>query len=140
MGLGHSENMEDRQDASLHSARPTILIIDDNYDNLLLLGYALEEIDYRIIKGSSGSEALKLAATHMPDLILLDVLLPDMNGTAVLKHLRQQPELKHTPIVAITALARIVDRSNIIAAGFTAYLSKPYMLDELYTLVSQYVG
>lgn len=118
----------------------TVLIVDDNEDNLLLLSYALDELGYSIIQGSCGEEAIELAAQCRPDLILLDILLPDMNGTTVIRHLRHQRGLKNIPIIAVTALARPVEKSKIIAAGFTAYLSKPYMLDELQALVTHYAG
>lgn len=139
MGLGHSNSKKDRKNALLHSKRPTILIIDDNDDNLLLLSYALEEIGCSTVQGSSGSDAIELAATHTPDLILLDILLPDMNGMTVIRHLRRHAALRHVPIIAVTALARAVERSKITAAGFTAYIAKPYMLDELYSLVGRYI-
>lgn len=139
MGLGHSDSTKDRHNASLHSKRPTILIVDDNDDNLLLLSYALEELGCSTIQGSSGSDAIELATTHTPDLILLDILLPDMNGMTVIEHLRRHAALRHAPIIAVTALARAAERSKIIAAGFTAYIAKPYMLDELYSLIGRYI-
>lgn len=139
MGLSHSNNTKDHQNESLHSKRPTILIVDDNDDNLLLLSYAFEDLGYSTIQGSCGSDAIELAAIHTPDLILLDILLPDMNGMAVIRHLRRRSELRHVPIIAVTALARAVERSKIIAAGFTAYIAKPYMLDELYALIGRYI-
>lgn len=139
MGLGHSNNRKNCKNASLHSKQPTVLIIDDNDDNLLLLSYALEELGCSTVQGSSGRDAIELAATHTPDLILLDILLPDMNGMTVIKHLRRHAALRRIPIIAVTALARAAERSEITAAGFTAYISKPYMLDELYSLVGRYI-
>lgn len=127
------------QTNNMHSNQVTILIVDDNDDNLVLLNYALEELGYAIIQGSCGRDAIDLASRYTPNLILLDVLLPDMSGMAVVKCLRRQPATRHIPIIAVTALARPVERSKIIAAGFNAYISKPYMLDELYALVKQYL-
>ena len=132
--------ISDYASASLSSQRPTILVIDDNDDNLLLLSYALEDMGYFIVKGSCGGDAIDLAAKHAPDLILLDILLPDMNGMTVIGHLRRQPGMQTVPIIAVTALARTVERAKIIAAGFTAYISKPYMLEELYALISRYIN
>ena len=125
--------------APTSSRRATVLIVDDNDDNLLLLSYALEEIGYATIQGSCGSDAIELATRHVPDLVLLDILLPDMNGMTVIRHLRRRPQMRQVPIIAVTALARPSERSKIIAAGFTAYISKPYMLDELYALISSYL-
>ena len=117
----------------------TILIVDDNVDNLLLLSYALEDLGHSTIQGSCGSDAIELAAKHRPDLILLDILLPDMNGMTVVNHLRKQPKTRRVPIIAVTALARPAEQSKIIKAGFTNYIAKPYMLDELYELIDRYL-
>lgn len=118
---------------------PTVLVIDDHDDNLLLLDYIFEDLGYATIQGSSGKDAIDLTAKHRPDLILLDILLPDMNGMTVIHHLRRLPGMRSIPIIAVTALASKLDRAKIIAAGFTEYLSKPYMIDELATIVNQYL-
>ena len=129
----------DKADALPNLKRSVILIVDDNDDNLLLLQYVLEDLGYATVQGSCGNDAIELAASHTPDLVLLDILLPDMNGMTVIKHLRQQPKMRHVPIIAVTALARKIEKSKIIAAGFNGYIAKPYMIDELYTLVSRYI-
>lgn len=131
--------VSNKADNLLHSQQPLILIIDDNDDNLLLLYYVLEDLGYRTVKGASGKEAIELAAKHTPDLVLLDIRLPDMNGITVIGHLRRQPKMRHVPIIAVTALARTVEKSKIIAAGFNAYIAKPYMIEELCALISRYV-
>ena len=128
------------QVSDANSRQTTTLIVDDNDDNLVLLSYALEELGYSTVQASCGADAIELATSHTPDLILLDVLLPDISGLAVVKHLRRQPSTRRVPIIAVTALARPVERSKIIAAGFTAYIAKPYMLDELYVLIRRYLG
>lgn len=129
----------DRPGNSSSSCTSTILIIDDNVDNLLLLSYALEDLGHSTVQGSCGRDAIELAAKHRPDLILLDIILPDMNGMTVISHLRKQPKMKRIPIIAVTALARPVEQSRIIKAGFTSYIAKPYMLDELYKLIDRYL-
>ncbi|MBE9069801.1 response regulator [Leptolyngbya cf. ectocarpi LEGE 11479] len=118
---------------------PTVLIVDDHDDNLLLLNYIFEDLGYATIQGSSGKDAINLTAKHRPDLVLLDILLPDMNGMTVIRHLRRIPGMQNTAIIAVTALAGKLDRSKIIAAGFTEYLSKPYMIDELAAVVHRYL-
>ena len=138
MDSADPNEISDRTNASLK--RFTVLIVDDNDDNLLLLSYALEDMGYSVVKASCGGDAIELAAQYTPDLVLLDILLPDMNGMTVIGHLRQQPGMQTVPIIAVTALARTVERSKIIAAGFTAYISKPYMLEELYALISRYIS
>lgn len=133
-----SSNGTDRLNGSF-LRQPIILIVDDDDDNLLLLSYVLEDLGYFTVQGRSGQEAIDLAAKHAPSLILLDVLLPDMNGTNVVHHIRKRLRMRHTPIIAVTALARPVDQTRILAAGFTEYLSKPYMLDELGAAINRYM-
>ncbi|MGD1857809.1 MAG: response regulator [Leptolyngbyaceae cyanobacterium] len=140
MTLRRSGKVSGRQkDAPSIAKRSPILIVDDDEDNLLLLSYALEDMGYSTIQGSCGSDAIDLAAEHSPALIFLDVLLPDMNGMTVVRHLRRYSATRYTPIVAVTALARDVERKKIIASGFTAYIAKPYMLDELYRIAKRYM-
>ncbi len=124
----------------LFEKRGSILIVDDDEDNLLMLQYALEEMGYSIVQARSGREAMALASSCLPKLILLDIRLPDINGIAVIKHLKRQPETQAIPIIAVTALASTVDRARILAAGFADYLSKPYMLDELAELISLHLS
>ena len=138
MSLLPSDKADDRSNNPF-TGQANILVIDDNDDNLVLLSYALEELGYFAVQGSCGSDAIELAARYFPDLVLLDILLPDMNGMTVIKHLRKQPQMRDVPIIAVTALARAAERSKIIAAGFTDYIAKPYMLDELYALIQRYV-
>ena len=126
-------------DQSNQSQQTTILVVDDNEDNLLLLSYVLEESGYLAVQGSCGEEAIDLAAQCKPDLILLDILLPDMNGMIVIRHLRKQRALRNVPIIAVTALARPTEQANIIAAGFTDYIAKPYMLDDIQALIARYI-
>ncbi|MEO0348447.1 MAG: response regulator [Cyanobacteria bacterium P01_A01_bin.15] len=135
-----SSNGIGRLNGSSSLRQPIILIVDDDDDNLLLLSYALEDLGYFTVQGRSGQEAIDLATRHAPNLILLDVLLPDMNGTVVIRHIRKRLKMRHTPIIAVTALARPVDQAKILAAGFTEYLSKPYMLDELGAAVERYLA
>ena len=140
MDSAASNESDDGTNTSSPSKQPTILIVDDHDDNLLLLRYALEDLGCSIVQASCGSDALELAAQHSFDLILLDILLPDISGMTVVSHLRHRLGMQKVPIIAVTALARATEKSDIIAAGFTAYLSKPYMIDELYTLIKRYTS
>ena len=107
-----------------------ILIIDDD-DNLLFAQYATEYLGYQSIPATSGGGAIAKALTYLPDLILLDVLLRDISGIDILRRLRQHEQLAHIPIVAVTAMAMESDRELIGTAGFSDYLAKPYMLEDL---------
>ena len=84
---------------------------------------------------TDGQTALKLAEKHQPDLILLDVMLPDVNGLEVVHRLRQNRQTMTIPVIAVTALARVEDRDSLLEAGCNNYISKPYMLDELEAVI-----
>jgi CheY-like chemotaxis protein len=115
--------------------RPLILAVDDDEDSLLLLFYALESLDCTILTETGGQAALNAAATQKPDLILLDIVLPDIYGVDCIRLLKQNPETQSIPIIAVTALARAEERELILLKGCDAYVSKPYMLDELEALI-----
>lgn len=119
-------------------SKPVILAADDHEDNLLLLSLAVEQLfNCLLLAAVDGQTVLTLAKTFQPDLILLDILLPDLNGLEVVRRLKQQPETSRIPIVAVTALAKIEDREKILAAGCDDYLCKPYMLEDLEAAIRQ---
>ncbi|WP_009633917.1 response regulator [Synechocystis sp. PCC 7509] len=117
-----------------------ILAVDDNEDNLLLLREVLNVFDCSLITATEGQIALLLAQVYHPDLILLDVMLPDLNGVEVVRHLKQNPTTKNIPVIAVTALARQEDRDRLLAAGCQEYITKPYMLEELEAMVRCYLA
>ena len=121
------------------SAKPLILVGDDDEDNLLLLSYALEPLNCAILTATDGVSALSLSRTYQPDLILLDVLMPYMDGTEVVSQLRKDPKIKTTPVIAVTALAVVEDRERLLLAGFNDYISKPYMLEDIEATVCRYL-
>ncbi|MGB5960231.1 MAG: response regulator [Coleofasciculaceae cyanobacterium] len=127
--------------AAIHSlvAKPTILVVDDDEDNLLLLSYALEPLNCAILTAVDGVSALSLCRTYRPDLILLDVLMPYMDGTEVVSQLRKEPVIKTTPVIAVTACATAKDRERLLLAGFNDYISKPYMLEDIEALVCRFL-
>ena len=102
-----------------------ILAVDDVSHNLDLMTYLLQASGHEVIGASDGGEALRLAHHHRPDLIVLDVQLPDLDGYEVLSRLRADPELARVPVVAVTAYAMVGDRDEALAAGFDGYLAKP---------------
>ena len=117
----------------------SVLIIDDDDDNLLFAQYAVEYLGYRATSIKSGQGAVAIALTCLPDIVLLDILLRNVSGIDVLRQLRQQESIAHIPVVAVTALARPCDYRNIMAAGFSDYLLKPYMIDELERMISRHL-
>lgn len=121
------------------SQKPIVLAIDDDNDNLLLINCALELLNCEFIGETSGQAALNLAIERHPDLILLDVIMPDMNGIDFIRALKQHPATLHIPVIAITGLATPEDRQALLAEGFANYLSKPYMVDDLEVMVRQHL-
>jgi two-component system, cell cycle response regulator DivK len=102
-----------------------ILLIEDNEQNRYLLTFLLEQHGYEVVPAVSGPLGLELAAKICPDLILLDIQLPGMDGYAVARALKGDPRLKSTPIVAVTSYAMVGDRERVLAAGAEGYIEKP---------------
>jgi two-component system cell cycle response regulator DivK len=102
-----------------------ILIVEDNPANMRLIRMVLRTKGYSVLEATDGEEALIVAAEGRPDLIVMDIQLPKMDGLEVTKKLRQAPEFRQTPIIALTASAMDGDRERIIAAGCDEYISKP---------------
>jgi CheY-like chemotaxis protein len=105
--------------------RATILVIEDNRDNMDLADYLLRAYGYKPLLASGGEEAIPIAVEQRPDLILLDVGMPGIDGYDVAVAIRQHPALQQTRVVAVTASAMVGDRERIAAAGFDGYIPKP---------------
>lgn len=108
-----------------------ILIVDDNQDNRELVVKILKRYGYTICEAADGEEALVKAASERPDLILMDIALPKMDGLEATRRLRQMPALKETSIIALTAHAMKGDREKALAAGCCDYITKPINIREL---------
>jgi len=108
-----------------------ILIVDDKATSRELLRTVLQKDGYAILEAGDGGEALQKARTENPDMILLDLQMPVRNGYEVLNELRQDSRYAMLPIIALTASAMQGDREKALAAGFTAYLTKPVTLAHL---------
>ena len=106
-----------------------ILIVEDNADNLAVLEAFLED-EYELVNAEDGKKGLDLALSQKPDLILLDISLPEMDGTEVLAQIRKIDEIKETPVIALTAHAMLGDKEKFLELGFNAYVSKPIIDDE----------
>ena len=107
-------------------ARPkTVLIVEDNELNMKLFNDLLEANGYAVIQTRDGLSALELARKHMPDLILMDIQLPEVSGIEVTKWLKEDDELRHIPVIAVTAFAMKGDEQKIREGGCEAYISKP---------------
>jgi two-component system cell cycle response regulator DivK len=119
--------------------RPLVLAVDDNEDNLALIAIVLELFGCAFLTAMNAQTALDLAANNELNLILMDMMLPDMSGIEVVSHLKANPQTAKVPVIAITALARAEDKEQMIAAGCVDYISKPYVVEELEELLAKYL-
>ena len=125
-------------DPSERSALKTVLIVEDNELNLRLLKDILEFHGYTIVATALGEPALELARQHRPDLILMDIQLPDISGMEATRRLREDDQTRTIPIIAVTAFAMSGDEAQILASGCDAYVSKPFNLVEFLKLVERW--
>jgi two-component system cell cycle response regulator DivK len=108
-----------------------ILVVDDNQDSRELVVKVLKNKGYEMIEAADGEEALEKAVSERPDLILMDIAIPKIDGYEVTKRLKSLEEFKGTPIVALTAHAMMGDREKALEAGCEGYISKPINIREL---------
>lgn len=139
ISLGRQWQSGGRQDAAGIRQR-SVLIIDDNDDSLLFAQYAVEHLGYRTTVLKSGHGAAATAMTCLPDIILLDILLEHISGIDVLRQLRKHEAIAQVPTIAVTALARPCDHTDIMASGFSDYLLKPYMIDDLRRMLNRHLS
>ncbi|MGB3532870.1 MAG: response regulator [Microcoleaceae cyanobacterium] len=118
---------------------PGILAVDDDEDNLLLLTYVLQQLGYQALGTTDSDDVLPLAISQQPQLILLDIILPKIDGFELLYLLRQNKQTCHTTVIATTGLAFPEDRQRLLMAGFDDYISKPYLISDLEILIQQYL-
>ncbi|MCU0497028.1 MAG: response regulator [Anaerolineae bacterium] len=116
-----------------------ILYIEDNPQNMRLVRKMLSVGGYEMIEATSGEAGFEMAALHKPDLILMDINLPDIDGMEVTARLKAHPELARIPVVALTANAMHGDRERFTAAGCNGYLAKPVTKNELLSTVAYFL-
>ena len=104
---------------------PQVLVVEDNDKNLKLVRDLLQLHGYNTLEAMTATEGINLALEHHPDLVLMDIQLPDMDGRDALKQLRADARTANIPVVAVTAFAMSEDRATVLAAGFDGYLPKP---------------
>lgn len=122
------------QDKSL-----TVLLVEDTEDNRFMMRRLLEMTGYRVVEAMNGEEAVKLAERESPQLILMDLSLPVLDGLAATRLIRKLPELASTPIIAVSAHDTSDFQSEAIKAGCNSYVTKPIDFSELETLIRQLV-
>jgi CheY-like chemotaxis protein len=117
-----------------------ILVIEDNDQNLYLITFILRSHGYEVVQSRDGSEGLEMACQVRPDLILLDIQLPLMDGHEVARRLRANPETRDIPVVAVTSYAMAGDRDLCLKAGCTGYIEKPINPETFIAEVEQHLS
>ncbi len=117
-----------------------VLVVEDNLDNMTLISDVLLSLGYDPLIAKDGEEGIRLATAEKPDLILMDLSLPKMDGWTATRHLKADPDVKHIPVIALTAHAMLGDRDRALAAGCDDYISKPISLRELAEKLKQHMG
>ncbi len=117
-----------------------ILIIEDNEQNMYMLSFLLEHNNYDIYRAFSGIEGIAAAQKIIPDIILLDIQIPEMDGYTVARKVREIDSLKLTPIIAVTSYAMEGDREKILAAGANGYIEKPINPDTFIDSMNQIIN
>lgn len=116
---------------------PTVLLVEDTEDNRFMMRRLLEMTGYRVIEAMNGEEAVKLAREESPQLILMDLSLPVIDGLAATRLIRKLPDFKSTPIIAVSAHDTSDFQSEAIAAGCNSYVTKPIDFNELEQLIGE---
>lgn len=116
-----------------------ILVVEDNIDNMMLISDVLTSLNYEVIQAPDGEQGVRTASLEKPDLILMDLSLPRMDGWAATRQIKADPELRSIPIIALTAHAMVGDRERALEAGCDDYVSKPINLRELAAKLAQYI-
>lgn len=119
---------------------PLVLIVEDNARNMTLVRDVLGHAGYRTLEARDGEQGVALARSHRPDLILMDIQLPGMDGIEALARLRGNAATAGVPVVALTAMAMKDDRERFLAEGFQGYLEKPIDVQELPRQVAALIG
>jgi CheY-like chemotaxis protein len=117
-----------------------ILVVEDEPENRLLIGMILTTEGYQVIPAVDGADALARLASEPPDLILLDLMMPQMNGFEVLERLRADPTTAPVPVIVLTALAQERDIARAVSSGAQGYVIKPFEPDELLKRIGQALG
>jgi two-component system, cell cycle response regulator DivK len=117
---------------------PQVLVVEDNERNMKLFRDVLHASGYRTLEAATGERAVELVFEHRPDLVLMDIQLPDIDGIEALDRVRADERFSSVPVLALTAQAMEGDRERFLAAGFDGYLSKPVNIAEFVDTVRRY--
>jgi CheY-like chemotaxis protein len=124
--------MEDKSDS-----RPVVLVVEDFEDNRFMMRRLLEMSGYRVVEAVNGNQAVERAASEHPDIILMDLSLPQLDGLAATRRIREQQGLRKTPIIAVSAHDSADFHAEALAAGCNEYVTKPIDFDQLVQLLGR---
>jgi two-component system cell cycle response regulator DivK len=124
---------------TMNGKAKTVLVVEDNELNMKLFHDLLEAHGYNILQTKDGMEALRLAREHRPDLILMDIQLPEVSGLEVTKWIKEDENLKSIPVIAVTAFAMKGDEEKIREGGCEAYIAKPISVTSFLETVQRYL-
>jgi CheY-like chemotaxis protein len=117
-----------------------VLLVEDNAANLALMQYLLQASGYKILTATDGREGVVVAQRECPDVILMDLQLPIMNGYEAARLVKEVPALRGVPIIAVTAFAMVGDRDKILARGFDGYIAKPITPERFVSEVEGFIA
>jgi two-component system, cell cycle response regulator DivK len=140
MNYQEVRNGGERRGTEPRSAQRSVLIVEDNELNMKLFHDLLAAHGYRTIQTRNGFDALDLARKHRPDLILMDIQLPEVSGLEVTKWIKEDDDLRMIPIIAVTAFAMKGDEERIRSGGCEAYISKPISVMSFLDTVRRFIG
>jgi CheY-like chemotaxis protein len=123
--------MEDRAEFPAVTGLPTVLVVDDEPEVVMVLQFSLEAEGYETWSASNGVEALEEIAAHHPQLMVLDIMMPTMDGWSVLEEMLKLPAEERPRVVVVSALASLQDRAKAVELGADAYVPKPFNVEEL---------
>lgn len=118
----------------------TILLAEDHEDNRVALLTVLEHAGYRTLAASNGREAVEMAVEHRPDLVVMDLAMPEMDGKEAMRRIKSDPRTSATPVIVLTAMALSFDEESMVAEGFDGFLTKPSMPPQLLDEVRRLIG
>ena len=140
MTYQETTNTVERRGPTPRTAVRSVLIVEDNELNMKLFHDLLAAHGYKTIQTRNGFDALDLARKHRPDLILMDIQLPEISGLEVTKWIKEDDELRHIPVIAVTAFAMKGDEERIRSGGCEAYISKPISVMTFLETVRRFIG
>ncbi|MBI4410487.1 MAG: response regulator [Gemmatimonadetes bacterium] len=121
-------------------AEKTVLLIEDNEDNRLIYATILQHNGYRVLEAANGEDGIRLACEQTPDVVLMDISIPRIDGWRATELLKQDPRTAHIPVIALTAHALVTDREKAKAVGCDSYLAKPVEPRRVMEEVRRFVG